>query len=341
VSYKYPIIQLLLKAFKKFIRMILVTGATGFLGSELIKQLIAKGKSVRAIKRQDSVIPELVRQERNIDWQTADILDYFALKEAFRDISEVYHCAAFISFNPTDKKKMLKVNAGGTANVVNLCLENSIKKLVHVSSVAAVGKGKAGELITEKDHWEFNAGQSGYSISKYESEMEVFRAVAEGLDAVIVNPSIIIGKNAGKEGSGQLFETVRKGLKYYPGGSCGLVDVEDVAKTMITLMESTITAERFLVNAENRSYHELFTEIAEQFKIKPPAIALNPWMLKLACFASGLTQFITGKNYRLTKDAIRFAFKKQSYSNDKIKKAIDIQFKPIKRTIAEVCAELN
>ena len=321
--------------------MILVTGATGFLGSELVRQLIRQGKSVRAIKRQDSIIPEILKNEQNIDWQTADILDYFVLKEAFQDVNEVYHCAAFISFNAGDKKKMLNVNVGGTANIVNLCLENNIKKLVHVSSIAAVGEGKAGELITEKDHWEFNSRQSGYSISKYESEMEVFRAVAEGLNAVVINPSIIIGKNAGKEGSGQLFETVRKGLKYYPGGSCGLVDVEDVAKIMIALMESNITAERFLINAENWTYQDLFTEVAQQFNLKPPSIALKVWMLKLAYFGSRLASSITGKNYGLTKDTVRSAFKRHNYASDKIKKAIDIQFKPIKKTIAEICADLG
>ncbi len=319
--------------------MILVTGATGFLGSELIRQLIVQGRSVRAIKRQDSVIPEILRKEQTINWQTADILDYFALNEAFQDVSEVYHCAALVSFNPSDKKKMLQVNAGGTANMVNLCLENNIRKLVHVSSVAAVGEGKAGELTTEKDHWEFNSNQNGYSISKYEGEMEVFRAVAEGLNAVLVNPSVIIGKNAGKEGSGQIFEMVRKGLKYYPAGGCGLVDVEDVAKAMIALMESDITAERFLINSENWTYRDFFTEIAEQFNLKPPATALKPWMLQLAYYGSKLLSSVTGKRYGLTKDTIHSAFKKQNYANYKLKKAIGMEFKSVKKTIAEVCAE--
>ncbi len=321
--------------------MILITGATGFLGSELVHQLIGQRKSVRAIKRQDSIIPEILRNKQNIDWQTADALDYFSLREAFQDVTEVYHCAAFISFNPSDKKKMLKINVEGTTNVVNLCLEHSIRKLVHISSVAAVGDGKAGQLITEKDHWEFNTHQSGYSISKYESEMEVFRAIAEGLNAVVVNPSIIIGKNAGKEGSGQIFETVHKGLKYYPGGSCGLVDVEDVAKIMIALMESDITAERFLINAENWTYRDLFTEIAHQFHLKPPSIALKPWMLQLAYYGSKLASSITGNSYGLTKDTVRSAFKNQNYSNDKIQKAIGIEFKPVKKTITEVCVGLG
>ncbi|MGB4775563.1 MAG: NAD-dependent epimerase/dehydratase family protein, partial [Daejeonella sp.] len=225
----------------------------------------------------------------------------------------------------------------GTTNVVNICLENRVQKLVHVSSVAAVGDGKPGKLITEEEHLELNSNHGGYFVSKYESEMEVFRAVAEGLNAVVVNPSIIIGKNAGIEGSGQIFETIRKGMKYYTGGSNGFVDVEDVAKCMINLMESNITGERFLINAETWSFYNLFSEIAIQLKLKPPTIALKPWMLKLAFYLSKVAAVFTGKNFGLTKDTIRSAFKKQDYDNTKIKTAIHIEFKPIKQTIDEVC----
>lgn len=320
--------------------MIVVTGATGFLGSELVRQLLDSGKPVRALKRETSVIPEILKG-RAIEWVDADILNYFSLEDAFEGAHVVYHCAAFISFDPADKKKLQKINVEGTANVVNVCLQKGIRKLVHVSSVAAIGEPKPGNPATENDHWKFDNRQHDYSVSKYESEMEVWRSIAEGLNAVIVNPSLIIGKNAGNKGSGQLFETVSKGLKFYTRGSCGLVDVEDVAKSMIGLMESDISAERFLINAENWSYNRLFTETARQLGIKPPATEAKPWMMAIAWRAAGLVSLLTGKHFSLTKNTARSALKKHEYVNEKIKSAIGIEFKPIKQTIHEICETLK
>lgn len=321
--------------------MILVTGATGFLGSELVRQLLLRGEKVRAIKRNTSCIPPILQNKEEIEWFTADILDYFALSEAMEGIKKVFHCAAFISFHPKDRKKMLKVNVDGTANLLNISMEKKIYRFLHVSSIAAIGESKKGNLITEKDHWEFGTGQSAYSISKYKSEMEVFRAAAEGLNTVIVNPSIIIGKNAGKEGSGQLFESIREGLNYYPGGSSGYVDVEDVAKSMILLMESNISEERFIINSENLSYKDFFKRIAEKFDRKPPAIALKPWMLYLAYLGSPLITLFTGKKINLSKDTIASAFKKQKYSNEKIKKTLNLHFKPVADSVTEICQHLK
>src|SRR6476660_120919 len=177
--------------------MVLVTGATGFLGSELVSQLLLKGEKVRAIKRSSSIIPVILKNEKNIEWVDADLLDYFSLDEALAGIKKVYHCAALVSFAQKDKKQMLKVNVEGTSNLLNASVAHNVDKFLHVSSVAAVGDSKHNDLITEKNHWEFGAGQSSYAVSKYESEMEVFRAAAEGLNTVIINPSIIIGRNAG------------------------------------------------------------------------------------------------------------------------------------------------
>lgn len=321
--------------------MILVTGATGFVGSELVRQLLALGKTVRALKRENSVIPNFLQSQSNLTWITGDVLDYFSLEDAFENVDYVYHCAAFISFNASDKKKMMQVNNEGTSHIVNLCLSHKIKKLIHVSSVAALGDAKAGYEVTEKDHWEYNGTQNAYSISKYASEMEVFRGIAEGLAAVIVNPSVIIGKNVGEQGSGALFTLVKKGLSHYPTGTIGLVDVEDVAKCMITLMEKGISDQRYIINAENWTYQDFFTEIAKQLKLNPPAKPLKKWMANLAVFGSSIISFVTSKPSQFTADTARSAFNNQRFSNSKIKNAVGMDFKSIQQTITEVCSRIS
>jgi nucleoside-diphosphate-sugar epimerase len=321
--------------------MVLVTGATGFLGSELVRQLLLKGEKVRAFKRDSSAIPLILKNEELIEWVDADLTDYYSLKDAIGGITKVYHCAAMVSFSQKDKKQMMKVNVEGTINLLNVCVAGKIEKFLHVSSVAAIGDSKKGELINEKHQWEFGSGQSNYSISKYESEMEVFRAAAEGLNTLIVNPSIIIGKNACAEGSGQLFDTVNKGLSYYPDGSFGYVDVQDVVSVMISLMNSEIENQRFIISAENWNHRDLFTEIATQLGKNPPTIAVKPWMLELARIGTGFVSLITGKNNSLSRDTVRSAFKKRKYSNAKIKKALNLEFRPVKESIAEICKNYN
>lgn len=320
--------------------MILVTGATGFLGAELIEQLTAQHLKVRALKRSTSKIPALLEQNDLVDWQIADINEPESLADAFEGITQVYHCAAFISFDPKDKAKLLKVNIEGTSNVVNLCLDLGVR-LVHVSSIAALGNAKKGQQITEKDFWEYDPKVHAYAISKYEGEMEVWRSIAEGLDAVIVNPAVIIGKNAGFEGSGAIFKLVKDGLKFYTDGATGIVDVKDVAKAMIALMESKISGERFTLSADNLHYKDFFAAIAEGFEIKPPAIEAKPWMLGIAWRAAKLAALFTGKAPALTRDAARSSFNLSYYSNSKITSAIQFEFIPLKQSIQEVCKALK
>lgn len=319
--------------------MILITGATGFLGSEVAKQLLDKGKTVRCTKRASSIIPALLIPYPQIEWVEADMLDIFALEDALHRVTQVYHCAAWVSLKQKDKEPMIRTNVKGTANLVNLCLGRDIR-FVHVSSIAAIGIAKPGELITENHHLDVAAEDDGYAISKLESEMEVWRGIAEGLKAVIVNPSLIIGANAGILGSGQLFETVRKGLKFYTEGTAGFVDVEDVARCMIALMESDITEQRYIISAENRSYQQITAEIAKGFGIKPPLFLAKPWMMEVAWRAARLGSLITGKAPAIDKVAAQASTQIRNFNNSKIKAAIGIEFKPISKTILEVCKRL-
>jgi dihydroflavonol-4-reductase len=322
-----------------FAHMILITGATGFLGSELAKQLVNKGEPIRCTKRPTSVIPLLLVPYTQIEWVDADLLDIFALEHALEGVNQVYHCAAWVSLKQADKKPMIRTNVTGTANLVNLCLDRGIK-LVHVSSIAAIGQAKPGELITENHHLEITTENDGYAISKLESEMEVWRGIAEGLDAVIINPSLIIGPNADTLGSGQLFETVRKGLKFYTDGTAGFVHVEDVAKCMIALMESDITEQRYIISAENWSYKDITTQIAKGFNIKPPATLAKPWMMALAWRGAALAGLITGKPPAIDKIAAKSSTQMRDFDNSKIKAAVGIEFKPISKSIAEICERL-
>lgn len=319
--------------------MILITGATGFLGAELAKQLADKGETIRCTKRETSIIPMLLLPYTQIQWVMADMLDIFALEDALDGINRVYHCAAWVSLKQAEKAPMIRTNVNSTANLVNLCLNRDIK-LVHVSSIAAIGEAKPGELITENHHLDIMAENDGYAISKLESEMEVWRGIAEGLNAVIVNPSLIIGANAGTDGSGQLFETVRKGLKFYTEGSAGFVDVEDVAKCMIALMESDITAQRYIISAENRNYKELTAEIAKGFNVPPPAKLAKPWMMGLAWRAAAAYAYLIRQSPAIDKIAAQSASQVKDFDNSKIRSAIAIEFKPISKSIIEICERL-
>lgn len=321
--------------------MIMVTGATGFVGAELVKQLAQRGTAVRCTKRATSVIPGMLTPYSNlISWVEADITDLFALEQALEGVNQVYHCAAWVSFRQSDKDQMIYTNVTGTENMVNLCMQYGIR-LLHVSSVAAVGESKQGELITESHLMEDTPYDNVYAISKLESEMEVWRGIAEGLDAVIVNPSVILGAAEGTGGSGQIFDKVHKGLKFYTAGSCGFVDVEDVARCMIALMESDISGERFIINAENWKFKDLVNAMADGFGVKRPSKEVKPWMLELAWRAAALVAAITRTDPKIDKIAARSATIIQNYDNSKIKKATGITFKPITTTIDEVVNALK
>ncbi|MFD2598198.1 NAD-dependent epimerase/dehydratase family protein [Sphingobacterium corticis] len=317
--------------------MILVTGGTGFLGSVLIKQLTDAGHSVIAIKREQSLIPEALRSSSLVQWLDADLNDYFALEEVFAGITQVFHCAAKISSQPSDAKAVFKVNREGTANIVNLCLENNAR-LVHVSSIAALGPNKNGQPLNEEAKWETTRRTSVYSRAKHDGEMEVWRGVVEGLDAVIVNPSIImgVGLGTGKVAANAIFDTVLKGLSVYPQGSVGIVDVEDVASMMMQLMDADVHGERFILNSENVSSKKLLVSISELMGKSAPRIEAGRTLLSIAWRLAKVKTWFSGRPSALTKDAARAASEMLQYDNSKILQLTGHQFRPVAETLKNV-----
>lgn len=308
------------------------------MGSHLIRALVAAGKPVRALYRQQPS-PRLEDLSGKIEWVPGDILDVGALEDAMAGVTQVYHCAAVVSFQAGDEDRILKINVEGTANVVNMALDAGVKKLLFVSSVAAIGRARAGIAINEECEWEESKNNSRYSISKFLGEMEVWRGIAEGLDAVIINPAIILGAGFWKEGSGALFKNAWNEFPFYTQGINGFVDVEDVTQAMIQLMDSDISGERFIVSADNWNYQQLFTTMAEALGRKPPHIAVRPWMAELIWRMEKVKGMITGKRPLLTKETARTAQIKVYYENRKILKALPgFHFRPLQDTIKRIAA---
>jgi len=324
--------------------MILVTGGTGFLGSHLLFHLCKSGQNVRALKRKNSSLqltkkvfsyydknPETIFSK--IEWVEGDVLDIFSLLEVLDGIKQVYHTAAIVSFDHSQKNTVMRTNVNGTANVVNAALKKKISKLCFVSSVASIGRAPGDKLLDEETHFSSSINPSTYSISKFESEREVWRGINEGLNAVIVNPSIILGPGNWDEGSAKLFQTVYKGLKFYTTGSNGFADVNDVVKAMILLMESDIKNERFIINAENVTYKNLFTIMAEALNVTPPNIKAGSLMSAFYWRVLKALSLVTGKNPLVTKETANTAQQNYKYNNGKLLKSINFEYTPISESI--------
>jgi dihydroflavonol-4-reductase len=319
--------------------MILVTGGAGLLGKELITQLLQQGKPIKALYNKTALAnfnTNLVQQFQ------CNILDVIGLEEAMQGVEQVYHCAAIVSFNPQQKQQMFKINIEGTANVVNAALAAGVKKMVHVSSVAALGRIQEDKPIDEIMNWTPETSNSAYGQSKYLAEMEVWRGIAEGLDAVIVNPTIILGNGNWDDSSTKIFKNVYNQFPWYTTGSTGFVDVKDVANAMITLMESPIKAQRFIISAENKTYQQVFNLIAKTFGKKLPAKKVTPLIAALAWRVEAIKSWFTKNEPLLTKETTKTALAKVTFDNSKLLKHLpNFTYNKIEDTVARVCKELQ
>lgn len=329
--------------------MILVTGGTGLVGAHLLYQLVKSGHNVRAIyrdlertKKTQRVFTyyaeDYLELFNRIEWVAGDILDITSLNLAFKDVTAVYHAAAFISFDPRDRKKLMKTNVEGTSNIVNLCVAHKIKKLCYTSSIAAIGPSLDSSKVTENNDW-IEGNNTDYANSKYDAEMEVWRGTQEGVPAIIVNPGVILGPGYWKTGSGLFFHAVYKGQKYYLPNGTGFVGVNDVAKAMIDLMDSTIKNERYILVSQNISFKKITQIIAKGLKKPVPKKELSIAMLGILWRLDWVRSKITGKRRRLSKTTAEILRTKQLYDNSKIKEQLTTyNFEDLEQVILECCA---
>ena len=330
--------------------MIFVTGGTGMVGAHLLYDLAKRGDKVRALKRPGSNIQrtekifacynsEYKRLMQNIEWVDGDILEKESLRELLADVSQIYHVAAMISFDPRDRETMIQNNCEGTANLADLALTLKIPRFCHVSSIASIGVPPEGIEANEKHPWYNNVNHSAYAESKYLSEMEVWRAIYQGLNAVIVNPSLIIGPGDWKSGSSILFNVVRNGLRFYTRGGTGFVDVRDVTKAMQFLMEEKVwdgvKNQRYILNSENISFRRFFDHIADNLQVNRPKFFAGKTFLNIAWRVSLLKSFLTGKRPSFTRETARSANNLSFYDGSKICQAVGFKYIPVEVSIRD------
>lgn len=320
--------------------MILITGANGLVGSHIMNQLLEKNKKLRCLVRNASslIIPE--NKNYLVEVFEGDILDVIALEEAMVGIEEVYHCAAIVSFHPKEVKQMFKINIEGTANIVNACIDAAIKKLCFISSVSALARIRVDKEVDETMNWSEETSNSNYGKSKYLAEMEVWRGIGEGLNAVIVNPTIILGLSDWNKGSSKIFQSAYNEFPWYTEGVTGLVDVLDVANASIQLMESNITAQRFIISAENVPYKKLFDAIAEGFGKKKPHKKVLPFIASIVWRLAAIKGKITRKAPLLTKETSNTAQAKVYFNNKKLLQSLPhFKYRSFEETIKRLCTE--
>jgi nucleoside-diphosphate-sugar epimerase len=324
-------------SFEKIIELmtgstVFVTGGTGLLGSHLLYELSAEGYVIKALKRPTSNIDRVKKlfsyysdnaEEMfgRIKWVDEYLMDYEAIRDILSDCDQAYHAAATVSFRKKDRAEMLSVNVQGTANMVNVCNDLKIP-LCHVSSIGALGRGDPGHPVAEDSFWQSSDRRSAYSYSKYKSEMEVWRGIAEGLNAVIVNPAVILGPGNWEQGSSSFFHRIYRGMRFYTKGVTAFVDVRDVCRCMVQLMKKECFGERYILSAGELSYKELFDAIAGGLNVKKPSAEAKPWMLKTAYLLSSAIGNLTGVKTVLTKETVRSATQKLYYSNQKVTEAL-------------------
>ncbi len=321
--------------------MIFITGATGLIGSTITKKLLEKGKRVRALKRKDSNLSLLENLTSQIDWIEGDILDTMVLEKAMEGVTHVVHAAAVVSYAPNRHQQMFTVNVEGTRNVVNTCLRLGIQKLIHISSIASLGRNKQQEEIDEKSEWKESDYNTFYAQTKYFSELEAWRGVEEGLNTVILNPSIVIGAGDWEKSSTKILKYAFEEKKLYPPGNLNYVDARDIADITVLMLENNIVNERYIINADSVPYKIFLDKAAEKFNKKAPTVAVSNWMSALAWRWEKIKYLITGKEPLITKETVKLSRNSTVYNNQKLVTTLLFRYRSLEETLDWACTELT
>jgi len=321
--------------------MTLVTGATGILGRVIVLELLKRGKTVRATKRKTSNLEEVRHSFKfytenpeelfnKIEWVHIDFDDIDSLKIAVNGVEEVYHCAAKVSFHPDARKKMYHTNIDGTKNLLYACENSSVKKFCFVSSIAVLDGFNENGMMDEDSDFNSKLEHSAYAESKHFSEMEVWRASAEGLNVVIVNPGMIIGSGNWNESSGLIYENFTKGFTF--SGGTSYVDVRDVAKISVELMEKNIFGERFILISENKRYSEMTNFVRNKLGKSTPKI-LSKSVLNFAKILNFCFGWFIPSLKMANKANIESVTNLNPISNQKIRERLDYEFIPVEESL--------
>jgi len=326
--------------------MIFITGGTGLVGSHILLKLSQDNIPFKSLKREESslqICKEVFTHYNSselfdsINWVNGDINDIPSLEEGMQTCDKLIHAAAIVTFKKEDSELLHKVNVEGTENVMNVALSSSIKKVAYISSIATLGRTSTSDIVNEDCMFQLSDKESNYAVSKYHAEQEVWRSSQEGLDVVILNPSVILGPGDWTKGSSQIFQKINSGLKFYTTGSTGYVDVVDVANCAILLLQSNIKNERFIVNGANMKFRTLFDLIAEGLGKKKATVKVTPFLKEIAWRVEFILSFITERKPLLTKETANSAMKSNSYSTKKIEDTIGYKFTPITKSVTKYC----
>lgn len=323
--------------------MILVTGATGFLGATLTRQLVAKGESVRILRREHSKLDLLGEASQAVEHAIGDVTDYPAVRAATEDIRYVLHAAAYVGFaGKKDEERLTNINVHGTANVADAANEAGTERMVHISSIAAMGRIRSQtEIIDETASWIPSKENSAYAISKHLAEMEIHRAIAEGLDAVIVNPSIIFGPGRAGENTMAIVEKVRDGrVPAIPSGGTCVADVEDVASGIRAAMTHGARGERYILGGDNLMWAEIFGALAQALNVSLPRFTLNRSPAMAMAAVSETFARLAGRRPLITRETARTATATYRYNNRKSIEELGCSFRSFKETAERIAATL-
>ena len=319
---------------------IFVTGGTGFIGSYILRMLLKSGfKNLTATRRASSRFDLLGEAKERIKWVECDILDIVTLHQVLQSEEVVIHAAALVSFDPKDQFQLQQVNVEGTANIVNTCISTDISKLVHISSIGVFPRKKPGETIDESVEWSDSVLNTDYAISKYRAELEVWRGCAEGLSVMVLNPSLVIGSGNWLEGSASIFAQVQEGLQFYPDGSTGIVDVRDVAQAVVQVLKHDLSGQRVIISAENQSYQDILSTIAENLHREKPKIKLNRVLIEVAVIRNWLLSKTSAQTKVITRASLKNAQHRWSFDHSKSTDLLQLTYRDIDECISETCKQ--